>query len=101
MRLIDEPYTRTPCYGIPRMTAWLQSCGDAVTHKRVARLMRLMSIAALYPKPRLSQSAVGHRISPYVLHDVVVARPNQVWSTDLTSIRRLQGFVSRVAIMDW
>ena len=101
MRLIDEQYTRTPFYGIPRMTAWLQRGGYLVNHKRVARLMRLMGLEALYPKPRLSQSAVGHRIYPYLLHDVVVARPNQVWSTDITYIRLLQGFVYLVAIMDW
>jgi putative transposase len=101
MRLLDEQYTRTPFYGIPRMTAWLQSCGYPVNHKRVARLMRLMGIEALYPKPRLRQSAVGHRIYPYLLHDVVIARPNQVWCTDITYIRLLQGFVYLVAIMDW
>lgn len=101
MRLIDEQYTRTPFYGIPRMTAWLRSGGYLVNHKRVARLMRLMGLEALYPKRRPSQLAIGHRIYPYLLHAVLIGRPNQVWSTDITYIRLRQGFIYLVAIMDW
>jgi putative transposase len=101
MRLIDEQYTRTPFYGIPRMTAWLRSCGYQVNHKRVARLMRLMGLEAVYPKPPLSQGAGGHRLYPYLLHGVVIAGPNHVWRTDSTYIRLLKGFVYLVAILDW
>ncbi len=101
MRLLDEQYTRTPFYGIRRMTAWLQTQGDAVNHKRVRRLLRLMGLEAIYQKPRLSVPAPGHRIYPYLLRGVVIERVNQVWSTDITYIRLLHGFVYLVAIMDW
>jgi putative transposase len=84
MRVIDEQYTRRPFYGIPRMTAWLKTQGYCVNHKRVERLMRLMGIQAIYPKPRLSRSNSQHRIYPYLLRDVNARRANQVWSTDIT-----------------
>jgi putative transposase len=64
MRLLDEQYTRTPYYGIRRMTAWLQACGHSVNHKRVARLMGRMGLEAIYPKPRLSLGGPEHRIYP-------------------------------------
>lgn len=101
MRLIDEQYTRTPYYGILRMTAWLRSKGHPINHKRVRRLMRQMGIEAIYPKPRLSQGVPEHRIYPYLLTGVVIERPNQVWSTDITYIRMRQGFLYLVAILDW
>jgi putative transposase len=101
MRLIDEEYTRHPFYGSRRMTAWLQRQGYAVNRKRVQRLMRLMGIAAIYPKPSLSLAAKDHERFPYLLRDVVVEDPDQVWCTDITYIRMVRGFVSLVAIMDW
>ncbi|MBI3655125.1 MAG: IS3 family transposase [Acidobacteria bacterium] len=105
MRLIDEQYTRTPFYGIPRLTAWLndQKLGGPVNHKRVPRLMQLMGIEAVYPKPRLSRPGrdVQHRVYPYLLEGVPIGRPDQVWSTDITYIRLRPGFVYLVAIMDW
>lgn len=101
MRRIDEQYTRTPFYGIPRMTEWLRAHGEAVNHKRVERLMGLMSIQAIYPKPHLSKSAPHHRVYPYLLRGVEIARVNQVWSTDITYIRLRQGFLYLVAILDW
>jgi putative transposase len=101
MRVLDEQYTATPFYGVRRMTAWLHSQGYPVNHKRVARLMQEMGIAAIYAKPKLSQATAGHTISPYLLRGVKVARVNQVWSTDITYIRLNQGFVSLVAVMDW
>jgi putative transposase len=72
-----------------------------VNRKRVARLMALLGIEAVYPKPRLSQPGAGHRIYPYLLSGTTVARINQVWSTDITYIRMAQGFVYLVAVMDW
>ena len=75
MRLLDEQYTRTPFYGIRRMTAWLRAQGYAVNHKRVGRLLRLMGLEAIYPKPRLSRPGAGHRIYPYLLRGVSVKRP--------------------------
>lgn len=103
MRLIDEQYTRVPSYGVPRMTAWLkrQDLGFGVNRKRVRRLMRLMGIEAIYPKPRVSQTMAGHRVYPYLLGGVTIKRPDQVWCTDITYIRLLSGFVYLVAIMDW
>ena len=101
MRLLDAQYTATPFYGIRRMTAWLQTQGYRVNHKRVARLMRQMGIAAIYAKPKLSQATAGHTIYPYLLRGVKVTRVNHVWSTDITYIRLHQGFVYLVAVMDW
>ena len=101
MRLLDEQYTRTPFYGRRRMTVWLRSQGFEVNPKRVVRLMERIGIAAIYPKPKLSQPGDGHKIYPYLLEGVEVNRVNQVWSTDITYIRMAQGFVYLVAVMDW
>ena len=101
MRLLDEQYTRTPFYGSRKMTEWLASQGHAVNRKRVSRLMELVGLEAVYPKPKLSQPGEGHRIYPYLLRGTTVERVNQVWSTDITYIRMAQGFLYLVAIMDW
>lgn len=101
MRLIDEQYTLTPFYGIRRMTACLHQQGYQVNHKRVQRLMRLMGIEAIYPKPRLSKKDEQHKVFPYLLRGLKIDRPNQVWASDITYIRLRRGFVYLVAIMDW
>jgi len=101
MRLLDEQYTRAPFYGSRRMTAWLETQGCQVNRKRVSRLMEVMGIEAVYPKPKLSQAGEGHRIYPYLLRGTTVERVNQVWSTDITYIRMTQGFLYLVAVMDW
>lgn len=101
MRLLDEQYTRTPFYGVLKMTAWLRGNGHLVNCKRVRRLLRLMGLEAIYPKPRLSLAAPGHQIYPYLLRGLKVTRVNQVWSADITYIRLLGGFVYLVAIIDW
>src|SRR5450631_2534759 len=101
MRLLDEQYTRTPFYGSRRMVEWLATQGFEVNRKRVARLMEVMGIEAVYPKPKLSLPGEGHKIYPYLLREVKVTRLNQVWSTDITYIRMAQGFVYLVAVMDW
>ena len=101
MRLIDEQYTRRPFYGSPRITDWVRRQGHEVNHKRVERLMRVMGLAAILPKRRLSQPGLGDRIYPYLLRGVKVARVNQVWSADITYVRLARGFVYLVAIMDW
>ena len=101
MRLIDEEFTRHPFFGSRRMVAWLSGQGHEVNRKRVSRLMEVMGIEALYPKPKLSQPGEGHKIYPYLLKDVEVTRVNQVWSTDITYIRMAEGFVYLVAVMDW
>ncbi len=100
MHLLDEKYTETPDYGIRRMTAWLQSEGYNVNHKRVARLLRKMGLEAIYPKPRTTVPHPEHRVYPYLLRGVWVTRVNQVWSTDITYIRLHSGFIYLVAVMD-
>jgi putative transposase len=101
MRLIDEQYTRTPFFGSRKMVAWLAQQGFPVNRKRVSRLMQVMGLEAVYPKPRLSQPGEGHKIYPYLLRGVSIERVNQVWSTDITYIRMAQGFAYLVAVMDW
>lgn len=101
MRLIDELYTKAPFYGILKMTEALRQLGHAVNHKRVARLMRLMGLRAIFPGPRLSTPRKEHKKYPYLLRGFLIVRPNQVWSTDITYIRLRRGFVYLAAIMDW
>ncbi len=101
MRLLDEQYTKTPFYGVERMTAWLRQQGYAVNPKRVRRLVRLMGLEALYPKPRTSIPVAGARRYPYLLRDRTIQRVNDVWSTDITYIRMHQGFLYLVAVLDW
>lgn len=101
MRLLDEQYMRTPFYGWPRMTVWLQSQGHAVNGKRVRRLLRKMGLHALYPKAKTTTPSADHTIYPYLLRDVAITQPNQVWSSDITYIPLQQGFMYLVAIIDW
>lgn len=101
MRRLDEQYTRTPFYGVRKMTHWLRGQGWRINPKRVRRLMRLMGLEAIYAKPRLSKPAPGHRIYPYLLRGLEIRRPDQVWATDVTYIRLRGGFIFLVAIMDW
>jgi len=101
MRLIDEQYTRTPFYGSPKMTAWLRRQGHQVNHKRVERLMNLMGLHAAQPRANTSRKHPEHKIYPYLLAGVKIARPDHVWSTDITYIRLAQGFLYLVAILDW
>jgi hypothetical protein len=84
MRLLDEQYTACPFYGGRRITAWLIQAGERVNRKRVQRLMRLMGLEAIYPKPRLSLAGRGHRIYPHLLRGVTIERLDQVWSADIT-----------------
>lgn len=101
MRLIDEQYLRTPFYGYPKMTVELQRQGYAVNRKRVARLMQKMGLQALVPYQKLSQPAPGHPIYPYLLRGLSIMHSDQVWSTDITYIPMVQGFMYLVAIIDW
>ena len=101
MRLIDEQFTKRPFYGVPRMTACLRAMGCGVNPKRVRRLMRVMGLEAIYPKPRLSANGPDHKIYPYLLKGVTVDRPDQAWPGDITYVRLAHGFVYMVAILDW
>jgi putative transposase len=101
MRLIDEQYTARPFYGSRRMTVWLTERGEEVNRKRVQRLMRVMGLEAIYPKPRLSLAGKGHRIYPYLLRGVKFERSDQVWSTDITYVPMASGFMYLAAVIDW
>lgn len=101
MRIIDPQYTRTPYYGSRRMTIYLQSRGHPVNRKRTQRLMTLMGLAGVAPGPQTSRSHPQSMIYPYLLRDLVIARPNQVWCTDVTYLPMPHGFMFLVAILDW
>lgn len=101
MERIDKEYTRHPFLGSRRLTTWLIGQGEKVNRKRVQRLMRLMRLEAIYPKPKLSAARAGHRIYPYLLRNVSIQRPDQVWSTDITYIPLARGFMYLAAIIDW
>lgn len=101
MRRIDEQYTKTPFYGWPRMTVYLQKQGYQVNHKRVYRLMKKMGIQAIYPQKRSKNEQHEHKIYPYLVKDVEIIQPNQVWSTDITYIPMQQGFMYLTAVIDW
>jgi len=96
LRRLDELYLDRPFLGSRRMAVTLE-----VNRKRIQRLMRILGIEALYPKPNLSRPAAGHEIYPYLLRGVSIERPNQVWSTDITYLPMHGGFLYLVAVMDW
>jgi putative transposase len=101
MRLLDKEYTAHPFLGSRRLTRWLSKQGEAVNRKRVQRLLRLMGLEAIYPKPKLSAAGRGQRIYPYLLRDVGIERVDQVWSTDITYVPLATGFMYLAAIIDW
>jgi putative transposase len=103
MKLIDEQYVETPFYGIDKMTEWLRRMGHHVNHKRVRRLMRQMGLEAVYPRQKrgLSIPDKQHKIYPYLLKDIQIIRPDQVWSADITYVRMYHGWLYLVAVMDW
>ena len=101
MNLIDEIYTQYPYYGSPKITAELRKRGYIVNHKRIERLMRLMSLTAIYPKPDTSQPREDHPKYPYLLENMEITTPNQVWGTDITYIRAQGTWYYLVAILDW
>lgn len=101
MRLIDEQYLKTPFYGSRQMARYLRREGYCVGRHRVRRLMRLMGIEAIYQTPRTSIPHPNHKIYPYLLRDLEITHPNQVWCTDITYIPMGRGFLYLVAIMDW
>jgi putative transposase len=101
MNRIDEQFTETPFYGVPKMAAWLRAVGYPVNPKRIRRLMRRMGLEAIYPKPRTSAGGPDHKIYPYLLKGVPVNRLDQAWVSDITYIRLAHGLVYLDAIMDW
>jgi putative transposase len=101
MRRIDELHLAWPFYGSRRMAAVLRREGWEVNRKRAKRLMRVMGIEALYQKPNTSKGHPEHKVYPYLLRDLTIERPNQVWCADITYIPMAKGFVYMVAVMDW
>jgi putative transposase len=101
MRRLDELFTAWPFLGSRRLAQMLREEGFAINRKRVQRLMRKMGIAALGPKPRTSGPEPGHKIHPYLLRNLTIDRPNQVWAADITYIPIGRGNLYLVAIMDW
>ena len=101
MRRIDELHLELPFYGSRRMMFELNKEGRAVNRKRVQRLMRVMGIEALVPRPGTSKAAPGHKIYPYLLRGLAITEPNHVWASDITYIPMAHGFLYLVAIIDW
>jgi putative transposase len=101
MRLIDEQYLKTPFYGSRSMVKHFRRLGQEINRKRIQRLMRLMGIEAIYPKPKTSKPHPEHKIYPYLLRNLKIDRPNQVWTADITYVPLKRGFMYLVAVMDW
>lgn len=102
MRLIDEQYLRTPFYGYLKMTEYLrQKEKYQINPKRVYRLMQLMGLRAVTPRPHTSRPHPEHKIYPYLLRGVDITHSNQVWSTDITYVPMQRGFMYLVAVLDW
>lgn len=101
MKQIDEIYTDYPFYGSRRILAQLNRIGINIGIKKVRSLMKKMGIEAIYPKPNLSKSNPEHKVYPYLLKNVVIDKPNQVWSTDITYIKMKRGWLYLAAVMDW
>jgi putative transposase len=101
MDKMDKIYTGFPYYGSPRITHELQRSGITVNHKRIERLMKIMGIEAVYPKPNLSKNDKPHPVYPYLLKDLEITKSNQVWGTDITYIKVKNDWLYLVAILDW
>lgn len=101
MRLIDEKFLDCPFYGVPRMTTWLrEDMGYFINPKRIERLYKLMGLQTIYPKKNLSKRNQLHKVYPYLLKNLKIVRPNQVWQTDITYIPLNRGFMYMIAIID-
>jgi len=101
MRWIDEIHIKRPFLGVRRITDELHDAGCRVNRKKVGRLMRKMDIQAIYPKPNTSKKHPQNKVYPYLLRNLSIDRPNQVWATDITYIPMEKGFVYLTVIMDW
>jgi putative transposase len=101
MELIDKQYLKTPSWGSRSMRNHLRRLGYKVNRKKVQRLMRLMGLQAIYPKPKTSRPHPQNKVYPYLLRNLKIDRPNQVWAADITYIPMNRGFMYLVAVMDW
>jgi putative transposase len=101
MHRIDQIYTDHPCYGYRRMTKVLEEFGIHANRKRIRRLMRLMNLYPVYPGPNLSKLYHAKYVKPYLLRNLAITRPNQVWGIDITYLRMDKGFMYLFVIIDW
>ena len=101
MRKIDELFMECPFYGSRQMRDSLRDMDYEVGRKRVQRLMRKMGLMAIYRKPRTSRPNPEHKIYPYLLHNLKIDRPDQVWAADITYLPLRRGYMYLVAVMDW
>jgi len=101
MAIIDRQFLETPWYGSRQMARYMQRQGHKCGRHRVRRLMRLMRLVPIYQEPNTSKKHPQHKIWPYLLRNMVIDRPNQVWCADITYIPMRRGFLYLVAIMDW
>jgi putative transposase len=101
MRLIDEQFLKTPFYGSRKMTIALERSGETVNRKRVQRLMALMGLEAVFPRPRTTTPGSEARVYPYLLRDRVLTHVNEVWSSDITYVPMRHGFMYLTAVIDW
>ncbi len=101
MHAIDKIYTKWPSFGYRRITVKLREQGSSVNRKRVQRLMRKMGIAGIHPGPNLSKRNKAHHTYPYLLRNMAIDRPNQVWSIDITYVPMKSGFMYLFAVIDW
>ena len=101
MALIDQQYLKRPFYGSRKMTRWLRELGHEIGRKRVQRLMRTMGLEAIYPRPRTTIPAPGHKVYPYLLRGLKIDRPDLVWASDITYIPMAIGWLYLTVVMDW
>jgi len=101
MRIIDEQYLKTPFYGSRSMRNHIRRLGWTINRKPIQRLMRLMGLQAIYPKPRTTKPYPQNKVYPYLLRGLKINRPDQVWAADITYVPMSRGFMYLVAIMDW
>ena len=102
MGMIDKLYTEDPSRGSRGIIKQLRrQHGIRANRKKVQRLMRLMGIEAVYPKPNTSRPHTGHKVYPYLLRNLTIDRPNQVWASDITYVQMGRGFMYLVVVMDW
>ena len=101
MSIIDKQFLLTPWYGSRQMSRHMQREGHRCGRHRVRRLMRLMRLVPIYQEPNTSKKNPAHKTYPYLLKELAITRPNQVWCTDITYIRMERGFLYLVAVMDW
>ena len=101
MEIIDKQFLETPWYGSRQMARYMKRNDHKCGRHRVRRLMRLMRLVPIYQEPNTSKKHPQHKIWPYLLRNVVIDRPNQVWCADITYIPMRRGFLYLVAIMDW